>query len=519
MGGGSRSGDPRAQFAAAVAGVRGRLPDLTDEALARRASAVTLPSGRRVAVNARRLGEWVSGRSVPRDFDAVLALVLATGGSHQVARLRELWRAAHGKRASAGAGSAGAGSAGVGVPGAGVAGAGSAGIGSVGIGSVGAVPAAVRVVVGRPPGSAAALRDRPALAAAVGSALAESARVVLTGAGGVGKSQLAAAAFRRAESELLVWVSAANRASVLAGYARAWRALGKTCHCDEAAADRFLGWMRSSGAPWLVVLDDLDDPAVLSGLWPEGAGRTLVTTRRRDAALLRPDVRVVAVGLFTPEEATGYLVDRLSVDPRHDRPDLAALADALGHHPLALAQAAAFLIDTGLDVPAYLARLADRRHRVADLFPATSPGDEHEGTLAEAVALSVERARSLSPGAPAMLEAVSLLAPDGIPEDVLLHGHDLLALRALHRLNLVTHQDGRVRVHPLVQRAVRDQVVVSRAVEVADALDHVWAGASPDTAADLYRCAEALADVAGERLWQAGHPLLRRVTLGRTAAA
>ncbi|GAA0207743.1 hypothetical protein GCM10010492_01650 [Saccharothrix mutabilis subsp. mutabilis] len=470
---------------------------------------MTLPSGRRVAVDARRLGEWISGRSVPRDFDAVLALVLATGGSGQVAHLHELWRAARAKRASADPAPPAdpGGPADLGKPSA------------PGRLAAGVLPGAARVVVGRPPGAAAALRTRPMLAAAVDSALSESRRVVLTGGVGVGKSQLAAAAFRRAECELLVWVSAADRPSVLAGYARAWRALGEACDCDDAAADRFLGWLRSTRTPWLLVLDDLDDATVLSGLWPEGAGRTLVTTRRRDAALLRPDVRVVPVGVFTPGEAADYLVDRLSVDPRHDLPHLAALADALGHHPLAAAQAAAFLIDSGLDVPAYLARLADRRHRVADLFPATSPGDEHDGTFAEAVALSVERARTLSPGAPAMLEAVSLLAPDGIPEDVLLHRRDLSALRALHRLNLVTHLDGRVHVHPLVQRAVRDLVVVSPAVEVADSLDHVWTGASPDTAADLHRCAEALIAAAGEHLWQAGHPLLRRVNLGRPVAA
>ncbi|XVV06466.1 hypothetical protein ACQPW3_14160 [Actinosynnema sp. CA-248983] len=490
MGGGRRSGDPRSEFAAAVAGLRGRLPDLTDEALARRASAVTLPSGRRVVVNARRLGEWVGGRSVPRTFDAVLAVALATGGTGQVARLRELWRAAaQDKRTEVER----------------------------------AVPAA-RVVVGRPPGMAAALRDRSALAAVVDSALGESPRVVLTGAGGVGKSQVAAAVLRRAAAEVLVWVSAAGRQDVISAYARAWRAVGEACASDEEAADRFLEWLRSSASPWLVVLDDLDDPAALSGLWPEGAGRTLVTTRRRDAALLRPDVRVVPVGVFTPEEATAYLVERLSVDPRHRVPELAALGAALGRHPLALAQAAAFLIDAGLGVPAYLGRLADRRERVADLFPASSPGDEHDGTVAETVARSVERARSLSADAPAMLEVVSLLAPDGIPEDVLLHGRDLLALRALHRVNLVTHADGRVEVHPLVRRAARDLIVVSPAVEVADSLEHVWVGASPDVAADLFRCAEALVEVAGEHLWEVGHPLLRRLPrrrlgIGRPAAA
>ncbi|MFE7961108.1 hypothetical protein [Streptomyces sp. NPDC057413] len=81
-----RTGDPRLVFAAELTRLRRRLPDVSDETLARRASAVVLPSGRRFAVNARRLGEWTSGQSVPRQFEAVMALVRAieeaTGGCH-----------------------------------------------------------------------------------------------------------------------------------------------------------------------------------------------------------------------------------------------------------------------------------------------------------------------------------------------------------------------------------------------------------------------------------------------------
>ncbi|MFD0201735.1 MULTISPECIES: hypothetical protein [Saccharothrix] len=127
--------DPKAAFARALARLRGRLPDVSDEALARRASVVVLPSGRRVAVNARRLGEWVGGQSVPRDFDVVLAVALASGGVPELAELRELWRAAHRDRR--------------------------------------ATPKSGRVVVGRPPSDAAALRDRADLADAIDTALRE----------------------------------------------------------------------------------------------------------------------------------------------------------------------------------------------------------------------------------------------------------------------------------------------------------------------------------------------------------
>ncbi|MGW2118489.1 hypothetical protein, partial [Streptomyces zhihengii] len=77
MGNGPVAEDPRGAFAAELTRLRRQLPGLTDEALARRAGAVVLPSGSRVAVNARRLGEWTGGHAVPRRFEAVMAVVHA----------------------------------------------------------------------------------------------------------------------------------------------------------------------------------------------------------------------------------------------------------------------------------------------------------------------------------------------------------------------------------------------------------------------------------------------------------
>ncbi|WP_329255120.1 hypothetical protein OG223_29735 [Streptomyces sp. NBC_01478] len=563
MGGRETDDDPRLAFAAALTRLRRQLPDVSDETLAQRASAVTLPSGRRVAVNARRLGEWLNGQSVPRRFEAVMALVQTVekaagsrpgggpGGQLGVAQWQRLWRAAHEYRS---------------VP-------------APGPGQRVPVEVRARIVVGRPPGDAAALRTREELAASIDAGLLDPSvrQVLLTGAGGVGKSQLAAAAFHRAEqrAEVLLWVSAGDRVSVLSGYARAWRAVSGASvtgagHVsggdDETQADLFLAWLRSTAVPWLVVLDDIDDPAELAGLRPAGdAGRTVLVTRRRDAALLRPGVRVIPVGVFTPDEATAYLTDRLRLDPgdsgnsgysgdsgdlrhlgdpgsaapRHD--DLATLAALLGHFPLALSQAAAFLIDTGMDLPTYLTLLADRRESVAGLLPPSSPADEHGATVTDTLQLALGRAESLAPPgtARAMLELISMFAPDGIPDAVLLGpaarawlgggGSDpdlvpergtLLALRALHRLSLVTHHgpapaDGAlsvVEVHALVQRAIRDGIPPDHrerlTTAAADALEEAWStpGCAPETESALYRSAETLLTHADGHLWHTAQP-------------
>ncbi|MDX6346700.1 MAG: hypothetical protein QOF84_1490 [Streptomyces sp.] len=84
------------------------------------------------------------------------------------------------------------------------------------------------------------------------------------------------------------------------------------------------------------MLDDVTDPADLHGLWPAASpyGRTLVTTRRRDAALTGDGRRMIEVGLFTPGEATAYLTAALAARDRTEPDDqLAALALKLGYLP------------------------------------------------------------------------------------------------------------------------------------------------------------------------------------------
>jgi plasmid stability protein len=88
----------------------------------------------------------------------------------------------------------------------------------------------------------------------------------------------------------------------------------------------------------------------------------LVTTRRHDTALATHGRQVIDVGLFTHDEARGYLTAKLSSD-QVDQADL--LAAGLGYLPLALAQAAAVMAEQGWSCADYRTRLADQRRRLA----------------------------------------------------------------------------------------------------------------------------------------------------------
>jgi hypothetical protein len=402
------------------------------------------------------------------------------------------------------------------------------------------------VLAGRPPLRADAFQERPRLRDAVRQHLTGAgSTVVIVGDGGTGKTQLATAAFDDARGpgvDLAVWVPATSRSGVISGYAQAHAAVGRSAGHGDAQrdAEAFLSWLATTDRSWIVVLDDVVDPRDLARLWPTGStGHVVVTTRRRDAALLARG-GMVDVDVFTPAEAAAYLHAKLGhTDPQV--PDLAseaaALAADVGHLPLALSQAAAVIVDDALTCAVYRALLADRANALRDLFPddPAVSGDEYDRTLAGTWSLAVDRADALAPigAARPVLAVASVLDPHGVPEAVLTGpavralvgrhspGDARRALRNLHRLSLVTHDPAdavrSVRMHALAQRSTvesLDRHTLSAAVATAaDAVMEVW----PEVERDgdlgqvLRACAAVLLSDFGVPAREPGaHPILFR---------
>ena len=184
---------------------------------------------------------------------------------------------------------------------------------------VGGVPPLAEGFTDRPdtaPGIVEALAPGLAVVLVPGSAFAESPQNWL---GACGKTQLAVSLaeslWQSGAINALIWIAATSRAAVLSAYAQAYMAgtgIGPAGTAESVAA-RFVSWLGATSQPWLVVLDDVQDPADLDGLWPEGPeGRLLVTSRQSTLASGRPGMRVVPVEFFSIREALSCLTGRLS---------------------------------------------------------------------------------------------------------------------------------------------------------------------------------------------------------------
>ena len=383
------------------------------------------------------------------------------------------------------------------------------------------------VVIGRVPRQAEAYQERPGLWRALSRALttdgSASVAHVLTGDGGTGKTQLAATAFNQAaDRDLRIWISATSREAIIGTYAQAAAVIrpgyGSGGASAEERATAFLEWLTSTQRSWLVVLDDLSDPVYIREWWPHGpSGQVIITTRRRDAELTGPRYNIIAVDVFTPEEAVSYFAEKLST--ARDRGDLPAtvlsgaeeLATVLERLPVALAQAAAVIVDDGITCTEYLIRFRDRMLSLRELFPSDARADDYQHTIATTWSLAIRQAESIRPKglAPLALELTSVLDANGIPEQLMTTRAVLsflerarknpeaapvtaeearAAVRALHRLSLVTHHprggSKAITTHALVQRATLETLDANALVDAiqaaADALLEVWPAVESD---------------------------------------
>jgi len=336
--------------------------------------------------------------------------------------------------------------------------------------------------------------------------------------------------------DLLVWIDASTRESILSGYADAAAELtgARPAGTVEETAASFLHWLTLTDRRWLVVLDDLPDEDVVEGLWPRGtAGRLVVTTTNSQVLADLPDAVVLEIGAFSLREAMSYLVSRLSLDPDQRRGAIALIED-LGCQPLALAQATAAIGSSWLTCAEYRDQFYQRRTALAG-HGVTPAAAAVTWTLSVDLASEIVSAEAVQ----SCLAMAALLDGHGIPAAVFettaarrfIAGVAALgrsaaelargALIALEQSGLLLsdrHADPPlVRMNTALQRAVREAMSPDLAEEAgltaAAALLEAWPAQAGDSRAAhaLRASAASLHRGSGDLLWSDGcHPVLLR---------
>ncbi|WP_189256087.1 FxSxx-COOH system tetratricopeptide repeat protein [Lentzea flava] len=193
----------------------------------------------------------------------------------------------------------------------------------------------------------------------------------LHGMGGVGKSQTVVEYIYRhaAEYDVVWWIPAHHPAQITSSLVELAKKMElPTATTADTAIPAVLEALRR-GEPhhrWLLVFDNAERPDTLRQFFPAGSGHVVVTSRNSEwAGIARP----VNVDVFTRDESKQLLNRRggALTDGDAER-----LAEALGDLPLAVEQAAAWLAQTGMQVPEYLDLL---EHNRTELLEAGASSD------------------------------------------------------------------------------------------------------------------------------------------------
>jgi Tetratricopeptide repeat len=241
---------------------------------------------------------------------------------------------------------------------------------------------------------------------------------------------------------------------------------------------------------WLLVFDNAQTPADITGWLPGGGGHVLITSRERNWAEMAASVEV---DVLARPESVAILQGRVSglTEADADR-----LADELGDLPLAVVQGAGFIAETGTPATQYMELL----HTQARRLLAEGAPESYPRPLAAATQLIAERLDREDPAAAQLASLCAFLAPEPIPLDwftnatgafsgrIAACAADPLAwAQLLRRIGHSSSSLGRIdehslQMHRLTQAILRDGFTPQQARTTREQAGEILAANNPGTA-------------------------------------
>ena len=312
------------------------------------------------------------------------------------------------------------------------------------------------------------------------------------GLGGVGKTQVALEYAHRfkADYRLIWWINAEQPLEITLALAELTGQMGLPIgdNAADAATVALEQLRRDVTGRWLLIFDNAEEPEDLASFLPTGSGHILITSR--NPAWTR-HAEPVELDVFSREESLAHLIHHV---PGLGMSDATRVSVAVGHLPLAIEQAAAWLAETGMPAPLYAEWVETQATSALGL---NKPLDYAKPVVA-AWNLSISRLRERSPASVRLLQILAFCSPGPISAtllysdamiDCLLAYDETLSqklmisrvIRDISRFALVKvdQSSNSVQIHRLVQAVIRSQMTEEEQVEARHEVHKILVGARP----------------------------------------
>ncbi|KAM0324875.1 hypothetical protein ACHAQA_007841 [Verticillium albo-atrum] len=265
-----------------------------------------------------------------------------------------------------------------------------------------------------------------------------TARVAVVGLGGVGKTQVALQVAQWTTENKpecsVFWMPALSVASFEQACGDIVKQVGIATTRGEDAKELVQAYLDSDqSGDWLVVIDNADERAVLSGtggtngikmyLPRNDRGRLLFTTRSRDVGMSMADGDVVDLDNMSPREARDLLERRTRPELVADDALVTTFLNELAYLPLAITQAAAYLTINRTSIKTYLGFLRSTEIEMTSLlsreFDDQTRHKESKHAVATTWLVSFEEIRKSDENATRLLSFMSYIEPRAIPMSIL----------------------------------------------------------------------------------------------------
>lgn len=273
-------------------------------------------------------------------------------------------------------------------------------------------------------------------------------RMTVYGLGGCGKSALVLEFAYRALAvqarDVVFWVPAMSEDSFELAYRQIASHLGLPGADQDIDIKKLVKEALSTNnfGSWLMIVDNADDPAVLSSpvdasstrladyLPHSHTGAILFTTRSRKAARALTPNHVLELKDMSQNEAQDLLKQHISEEALfEDAISVDRLLSTLAYLPLALVQAAAFINNNGITISDYVSMF---EHDGADIelfseqFEDPSRYREMESTVAKTWHISFDQIQKQDPTAADCLSFIACIDRINIPQSLLPLGRSIV---------------------------------------------------------------------------------------------